>query len=229
MDICDFIRRELDKSIDLKYLKFYSSLIPNINNIKGVRVPNLRKIAKTISKREDVNYYLNYPILDSYEELTIYGLVIGYLKLDLDDYLKYLKFYIPLIDNWSTCDVVVSNLKFTKNNLDQMYPFFLEYLYSNKEFECRFAVVIFLTYYLTDNYVDNILVEVSQIKHEGYYSKMAIAWLISVCYIKYKDKVLNYFEKKTLDSWIYNKAIQKIIESNQISLEEKNIIRKLKK
>ena len=47
----DFVKNELLKNIDEKYQKFSSSLIPNVDNILGVRLPVLRKIAKKIHVR----------------------------------------------------------------------------------------------------------------------------------------------------------------------------------
>ncbi len=58
---------------------------------------------------------------------------------------------------------------------------------------------------------------------------MAIAWLISMCYIKFKGRTLTYLKNNKLDDWTYNKAIQKIIESNRVSIEDKNLLRGMKR
>lgn len=228
MNINERIKQEIKKNIDLKYLSFHSSLVPNIDTVQGVRVPILRLLAKDVSKDDNVMDYLKQPTLDSYEEITIYGLVIGYLKLDLKTYQTYLKQFIPYIDNWATCDVVVSNLKFTKCYQKEMYPFLLTYLKSKKEFEVRFSLVMFLTYYLDETYIHDVLSSLSEIHQNDYYVKMAIAWLISISYIKYPKVTLEYLEKGLLDSWTYQKALQKILESYRVSKEEKEAIRALK-
>ena len=62
-----------------------------------------------------------------------------------------------------------------------------------------------------------------------YYEKMAIAWLISVMNVKYKDKTKEFLKNNNLDDFTYNKALQKIIESNRVSKEEKEQIKKLKR
>ena len=51
------IRQELIKLADDKYRSFHSNLCPGVENILGVRLPLLRKIAKSLSKEED---YYNY-------------------------------------------------------------------------------------------------------------------------------------------------------------------------
>lgn len=59
--------------------------------------------------------------------------------------------------------------------------------------------------------------------------KMAVAWAISICLIKYYDKTIQYLKQSRLDNWIYNKAIQKAIESYRISESQKEYLRKIKK
>ena len=58
---------------------------------------------------------------------------------------------------------------------------------------------------------------------------MAVAWLLSICYIKYKEKTLAFLKTTTIDTWIYNKAIQKTIESTRVSKKEKLDLKKLKR
>ena len=58
---------------------------------------------------------------------------------------------------------------------------------------------------------------------------MSVAWLISICYIKFKKETLNYINNNKLNDFTYNKAIQKIIESKRITKEEKEELKKLKR
>lgn len=44
------IRVQIFELMDEKYQKFASALIPNVNNVVGVRLPELRKLAKIIAK-----------------------------------------------------------------------------------------------------------------------------------------------------------------------------------
>lgn len=228
MNINDKIKNQINENIDLKYLSFHSSLVPNISSIQGVRVPVLRKIAKSISKEEDLFKYLENPTLENYEEVTIYGLVIGYLKLDIEKYQYYLDKFIPYIDNWATCDIVASNLKFIKKSKQEMYSFILKYLNSKKEFEVRFAIVLLMDYYLDEEFMDTLKL-VEKVKLDYYYVKMAISWLISICYIKHKDETIEFLKNTSLDNWTYNKVIQKIIESNRVTKNEKEYFKTLKR
>ena len=58
---------------------------------------------------------------------------------------------------------------------------------------------------------------------------MAVAWAISVCFIKFYEKTLYYLQKNTLDDFTYNKSLQKITESLRVSQESKTMIRTMKR
>lgn len=222
------IRNELNSLVDEKYKKFHSGLCPNNNNILGVRIPKLRKIAKDISKG-DWRKFLEENKNEYYEETMLEGFVIGYSKMELEERFKLLYKFIPKIDNWAVCDCSCSTLKFVQKNKKEMWEFIKTYLKSSKEFELRFAIIIILDYYLTDEYIDEVFNIFDKVKKEDYYVKMAIAWTLQVTYVKYKEKTIKYLENNNLDDFTYNKAIQKMIESYRISKEDKAILRKMKR
>ena len=87
-----------------------------------------------------------------------------------------------------------------------------------------------LDYYIDETYLEKDFEIFNNIKLEKYYVKMAVAWAISVCLIKFYDKTINYLKKDCkVDNWTYNKAIQKAIESFRIEDSQKNELRKMKK
>lgn len=222
------IREKIFELADNKYKEFHSGLCPNTNNIVGVRVPILRNYAKEIAKG-DFRKYLKEAQDEYYEEIMLQGMVIGLAKMDCEERLDYISKFVPKIDNWAVCDVTCAGLKFTKKNLDAVWNFIQIYLNSNKEFELRFGIVMLLDFYITDKYIDRVLQILDSIKHEGYYVKMAIAWTISVAYVKFPNKTMKYLKVNTLDDFTYNKALQKIIESYRVTEEDKKSIRKMKR
>ncbi len=222
------IRKKLLELADEKYKKFQKGLCPNTNNIIGVRIPLLRNLAKEIVK-QDSETYLKNASNEYYEEIMLQGMVIGLSKCSVEQTCKYLKEFIPKIDNWAVCDVTVASLKIVKNNQKEMLDFFRSYFKSKKEFELRFAIVVLLNFYITEEYIDFVLKTVNEIKHEGYYVKMAVAWAISISYIKFPEKTMEFLKQNDLDDFTYNKALQKIIESYQIEEETKAIIKNMKR
>lgn len=224
----DNIREQLFEKQDLKYKEFHSSLCPNVDKIIGVRVPELRKMAKDIAV-QDYADFLEESKDEYYEELVLQGLVIGYAKISIDETFKYLKEFVPKINSWAVCDTTCSNLKITKKYMKEMWEFLEQYINSGKEYEIRFALVMYLNYYLTDEYIDKILQKIDKITNKKYYVQMAIAWLISFSYIKQKAKTEKYLLKNNLDSFTQNKSIQKICESYRVSDKDKEKLKKLKR
>lgn len=222
------IRSKLFELQDLKYKEFHSGLCPNVDNIIGVRVPKLREIAREISKK-DYDEFLRNVKDEYYEELALHGLVIGYSKISIEDTFKYLKEFVPKINSWAVCDTTCSNLKITKKYMKEMWDFLEQYINSDKEYEIRFALVMYLNYYLTEEYIDEILKRIDKIANKEYYVQMAIAWLISFAYIKQKEKTEKYIKNNKLDKFTLNKAIQKICESYRVTEQEKEHLKKYKK
>lgn len=222
------IRKRIFELADIQYKEFHSGLCPNTDNIVGVRVPVLRNYAKEIAKG-DFRSYLNNAKDDYYEETMLQGMVIGLSKMDLEERLSYIKKFVPKIDNWAICDVFCAGLKFVNKNKEVVWQFLQQYKNSLKEFELRFFIVMLLDFYITEDYINELISILDNIKHEGYYVKMAIAWTISVAYIKYPKITMKYLTNNTLDDFTYNKALQKIIESYRVSDEDKDIIRDMKR
>lgn len=224
----DEIREKIFELADEKYKEFHSSLCPNTNNIIGVRVPVLRNYAKELAKGDFRNYLANAKD-EYYEEVMLQGMVIGLSKMELEERLEYITKFVPKIDNWAVCDVSCAGFKFAKKYQSEVWKFLKPYLESNKEFEIRFGVVMLLDFYITEEYIDKVLEILNKIKYEGYYVKMAVAWAISVCYIKFPKETFKLLQENSLDDFTYNKALQKIIESYRVSEEEKKTIRAMKR
>lgn len=217
------VRDELFKHQDISYKNFHSKLIPNVpaDEIIGVRVPVLRKIAKQALK-EKAGVGSKY-----YEEKMLRGFMAGYRKCSIDEHLKELAEFIPLIDNWAVCDCSCSTFKFTEKNREEVWEFIQPYL-SGNEYDIRFAVVMIMDYYLTDEYIDRAIDILFSIKSDLYYVNMAVAWAVSVAYVKYENKILPLLESKTLPDWVHNKAIQKICESYRVEKDKKSYLRTFK-
>lgn len=228
MGICQTLRTKLNEAVEEKYKEFHQSLVPGLDSMLGVRMPKIREIAKWAAKQ---NWQEEWEDLSNscYEELMIKGLLIGYGKLSCKEQTAYLKKYIPLINNWAICDCCCSTWKFMKKDMEYWFAFIEPYLKSENEFEVRFAIVSMLDHFITENYIDRIFVAFDEVRQEGYYVKMAIAWAVSVCYVKFPEKTWDYLEKGSLDDFTHNKAIQKIRESYRVSREEKERLLSLKK
>ena len=223
----DFIN-ELYSLQELKYKEFHGKLIMN-DKLIGVRTSELKRIAKIIA-RSNYEEFFKENKHELYEENLVHGLVLGYLKLDFNELKPFVDAFIPYIDNWAVCDMTVANLKIYKKNKtkDIVFNEIKNYISNDNPWINRFGYVLLLEYFIEEKYVDNIF-ELCENYEDEYYVKMAIAWLISVCYIKYKGRTLTFLKKHKLDVWTHNKAIQKIIESNRVEDSDKIMLRGIKR
>lgn len=226
------IKQELLANIDLNYKKFNSKIIPGAENILGIRMPILKNIAQKISKQDEefVKKYFIEAKADSFEEIVLQGLVIGYLNKDFETIKNYIFVFIPKINNWGICDSFCSNLKITKKYKSEVWEFLdsQNYINSEKEFIVRFWLVMILNYYVEEKYIDSIFKNLDKMKHTGYYVQMAKAWTISKCFLKLPDKTLDYLKNSNLDKFTYNKSLQKITESLLVDEKTKRFIKSIK-
>lgn len=208
---------------DIKYRDFSKSLMPSKKEYEliGIRMPILKKIAKDISKTNYIDF-INKNTHNTFEEILIHGLIIGFIKDDITNVIKLSKEYIPYISNWALCDSYVANLHIMRKYSNECLSLVKWCLKHKKTYYKRVGYVLLLNYMINDDYIDEIFKLCDTYNSEDYYVKMAVAWLISECYPKYKDKTINYLKNNKLDNWTHNKAIQKIRESNRVSIEEKN-------
>lgn len=222
------LREQLKELADEKYRIFSSSLTPGADHIIGVRLPVLRKIAKTLAKG-DFRAYLREASDETFEEIMLQGMVIGYCKAGLEEKFKLIEDFVPLINNWAVCDSFCNGLKIVKDNKEEFWEFLQQYLNSEKEYEIRFGVVMLLNYYITPEYALPAFAEFNKIKHEGYYVKMAVAWAVSIYYISFPEITEAYLKDNQLDDFTYNKALQKITESLRVDQDTKSMLRSMKR
>lgn len=226
-DYNDVYEKILDLADD-EYKKFHSSLVPGSDNIAGVRLPKLRKLARELAASDDWREFLSCESIGLYEEEMLKGLVIGTAKCDIGERLELVKNFVPHIDNWAVCDVFTGGLKSFKSSRELILPYIEQCLSSQQEFTIRFAVCMLMDYYVDDEYIDYTLKKIAEITSGEYYVMMARAWALSVCFVKQREKTLELFSRFELDKATQNKAIQKCRESYRVSKEDKELLLKYK-
>ena len=194
----------------------------NFENYYGIRLPELRKIAKKIIKEKRYDFFNEKH--DSFEELTIHAYAIGYLKEDINTCLKYLNEFIPLVNHWSVNDSLCQNMKFARKYPQEVFAFLKTKKDSDNEWEIRVIAVTLLSHFLNDEYIDEVITILDGLKRPTYMSKMGIAWAFATIMAKYENKMFLYLENSSLDDWTYNKALSKMKESFRVSEQAKEKI-----
>lgn len=230
-NIYDFasVRQFLLDNAEADYQSFSAGLIPGCDNMLGVRIPKLRRLAKQIG-RQDFRAFLAAKPSEYFEEIMLQGLVLASAKMPMEERLQWLTGFLPQIANWSICDCTCTtfNLK-NPQDAQQMYAFLLPYAASPLPYARRFVLVMLLAHYLQPAYLTDILRLLEEIPGGEYYVDMAKAWLLSTLFVKYREEGLAYLRQSRLDDFTYNKSLQKILESRRMLPEDKDLIRSLKR
>lgn len=211
---------------------FAEKLNPGVENVLGLRLPDMRKLAIQIAKIEWQLYLSTAPVFYM-EERMLQGLVLGYVKMDedIETYLSYVTRFVKIINSWSVCDSFkfAGGKKFLSLHSDRIWDYLKSFVVSDKEYEIRFGVVMMMKYFIDDTHIDELLSIYDHVHHDGYYVKMAVAWAISFCFISYPEKTMEYLKKSSLDDFTFNKSIQKTIESYRVDDDMKTVLRSMRR
>ncbi len=218
------VLQELAAQADPQYKAFHEGLIPGRQMTYGVRVPVMRAIAKKITKGDPLGF-LAASLPASYEECMVRGMVIAGMKLPMEGRLPLVEGFLPLIDNWAVCDCFCSSFKLKKpEEREAMWQFLLPLFQSEEEFSARFAVVMFLSHFAAEDKIAEGLSLLEGMGQPQYYVRMAVAWAVSVCYVKFPAETLPLLARRTLPPFTQNKSIQKIRESYRVPQEDKDML-----
>lgn len=218
---------ELKSLQDLNYRDFQAKLIPTIDQstIIGVRMPDLRKLAKKFDEKQAQIFMQDLPHT-YYEENMLQSILISNMK-NYDDCIDHLERFLPFVDNWAVCDCISPKI-FTKNTDDLIEKIKL-WAKSSHTYTVRVAICLLMKYFLDEKFKVEYLNIVTQIKSEEYYVKMMVAWFFATALAKQWDDVIFVLEDNLLDEWTHNKSIQKARESFRITPEQKQYLKLLKK
>lgn len=217
----------LNKLKDDTFKNFQKKLISTNSEILGVKMNYLKDLAKTIVANNQTLELLPYGKYYEYDILN--GLMISYQKITTKEKLNNLLDFSYHIDNWSMCDTTVCSTKFKKQDYDLLFTFCEALIKSDKPFVNRFGVIFMLKYFsgIDSEMAYNLL---STLTYGNYYLDMGVAWFYSVALIRnFRDTLKSIIKIRSKSEFVYQKSLQKAIESYRITDEQKVILRNLKK
>lgn len=211
---------------------FVASLNPGIPHVLGVRLGDMRRLAKQIAA-SDWEGYLD-SVGDYYmEERLLHGLVLGAIAPDKDveAYLNRVTNFVHQINCWSVCDSFrfAGGKRYFTQHEQRFWEYLTTMMQSREIYTIRFGVVMTLTYYIRETYIDQLLERYAAIRHPDYYVKMAVAWALSVCYVKFPQQTYGLLAGGTLDAETLQKTVRKINESLRVDKASKQLVSQLLK
>ena len=224
----------LDRLTDLAqgnetYATFNQRIVNTKMPVVGVRVPDLRRLARELASgmsAADISELLTAQN-ESFDYVLLCGLLITHARLDDQTAIDLTKQYLPHVDSWAHIDVFVEKKR--RFASEAWWDFALECLQSEAEFTVRYGVVSLMTNFLDEAQVDRVFAALRNVKHDGYYVKMALAWLYATAAVHFFELTLAELENEHIDAWTRNKAYQKIRESRRFTPEQQAVILKKKK
>ena len=222
------IQYKLFEYQDLGYREFNSKLIPKIDKetMIGVRIPDIRKIEKSLSTEEKEEFLLKLPH-KYFEENMLHGIIISNMK-DYNKVITNLEKFLPYVDNWAVCDSI--SPKIFKKNREKVITNVLSWIKSNHTYVCRFGIGMIMQLYLEDEYFKKTYLDIiAKIKTEDYYINMMRAWTFQVALVKQWKDTIVYIEKGLLDEFTHNKTISKSCDSYKIEKEKKEYLKTLRR
>lgn len=216
--------RRLQALADEQYRDFSSRLIPGGLPMLGVRLPDLRRLAKEIADG-DYEAFLASDTERLFETAMLRGMVIGRLRIPTEEKLARIADFIPRLRDWSVCDSACSSFRFPPEDRETVFRFVAGYAEKDGEFEQRFCAVMLRAYFLDDEYINRTLRLLHVLRHSGYYARMAVAWALCDAFIRQRDKTLAYLESGECDPDILRKTVQKCRDSRRVCAADKALLK----
>ena len=211
------------------YAAFNQRIVNTKMPVIGVRVPDLRRLARELAPNisaADISELLTVQN-ESFDYVLLCGLLITHVRIDDQTAIDLTKQYLPHVDSWAHIDVFVEKKRRFASEV--WWNFALECLQSEAEFTVRYGVVSLMTNFLDEAQVDRVFAPLRNVKHDGYYVKMALAWLYATAAVNFFEKTLAELENRQIDAWMRNKAYQKMRESRRFTPRQQQIILKNKR
>ena len=226
-DLINEIEARLFELADPEYKAFHQKLMPGYaeDRIIGVRTPLLRKLANELSKRKNINEFIDSLPHRYYEENNLHAFIISKNK-NLESSILEVQAFLPYIDNWATCDCWAP--KSFEKNTDKLLPYIKSWLASPHTYTVRYALGTLMRFYLDKDFKPEYLEIATKIRSEEYYINMMLAWYFATALAKQYNSTIPYLTDHKLSEWVHNKTIQKAIESYRISDETKQYLKTLR-
>ena len=211
-------------SQDIKYRDFHSRLMPDTDKetVIGIRVPVLRKYAKSIAGTELEDRFIDELPHQYYEENNLHMMLVTWIK-DYDKCLSEVERFLPYIDNWATCDFPAP--KCFEKHKEERLPVIKCWIASSETYTIRYGIGMLMRLYLDEDFEPEYVKLVAGVESDEYYVNMMIAWYMATALAKQWDAVIPYIEEHRMSDWVHRKTIQKAVESYRITDEQKKYLK----
>ena len=221
------IREQLFELQDKEYAEFQCTLTPTVDKDSciGVRVPQLRKLAKDLIRDPSCADFLKELPHRYYDENMLQGMLISEIK-DYGECVEATERFLPYVDNWAVCDTM--SPKVFRKNRQKLLIKIHEWAASSHTYTCRFGIRMLMAHFLDEDFRNEYLEIPAAVQSDEYYVNMMTAWFFATALAKQWDAAVPYLTERRLDAWVHKKTIQKACESYRITDDQKTFLKTLK-
>lgn len=233
---------------DARYRKGHIRIINPLpgTSVLGLHIPDMRKIAARLASEEEqggelIERFEAAPERSLYyEEYMVWGMMLNRMRLPLEERLDRLRVFVPHIDNWAVCDSVCAGAKWARPGDSLTKAFILELLASDREFEVRFGLILYMSRMMEESSLPEIFkimesIDLERIRSDyrqgkvskdsedlcpglvagrpPYYVRMAMAWLMATALAKYPDLTHSLISRTSLPEDVLRLYVRKACES----------------
>jgi len=224
------LKAHLVASIDPRLAEFSASLMPgNERPVLGVRIPQLRMLAKEIVEDDWRTILAEALTTETFEEVMLRGFIIGYADMEWEEWIGRIGDFKPLIDNWSVCDSCCATFTTASKHREKMWPLLHADMTSGREFYQRFAAVMLMDHFMTEAYIERVLDELAAMAPSGYFASIGAAWTVQTCFVHFPTQTLARLQAHAFVEDVQRLACKKIMESRRTPEYIRPLIRTLGK
>ena len=232
---------------DARYRKGHIRIINPLpgTSVLGLHIPDMRKVASQLAASDDavglIGQFEAAPERSLYyEEYMVWGMMLNRMRLPLEERLDRLRVFVPHIDNWAVCDSVCASAKWARPGDSLTKAFILELLASDREFEVRFGLILYMSQMMEESSLQEIFkimerLDLERIRSDyrqgkvskdsedlcpglvagrpPYYVRMAMAWLMATALAKYPDLTRSLISRTSLPEDVLRLYVRKARES----------------
>ena len=222
--------KEIEKLLfehrDAEYAAFQAKLTPSVDKARfiGVRVPEVRKLAKQLCQEPSAQEFLLELPHQYYDENMLHALLISEIR-DYEKAVGETARFLPYVDNWAVCDIL--SPKVFRKHKPELLEKIRQWVSSGETYTIRFGVEMLMSHYLDADFRPEYLEIPAELRSEEYYVNMMIAWFFATALAKQWEAAIPYLEQGRLSAWVHKKTIQKARESYRITDAQKAYLKTL--
>ena len=211
---------------DAKYAAFQAKLTPTVDRslFIGVRVPELRKLAKQLYNDPTASEFIHELPHKYYDENMLHALLISEMR-DYGRAIGETDRFLPYVDNWAVCDIM--SPKIFRKHKAELLEKIRAWTNAGETYTIRFGIEMLMSHFLDDDFMPEYIEIPAAVHSEEYYVNMMIAWFFATALAKQWDAAIPYLAQRKLNEWVHKKTVQKARESYRITDAQKAYLKTL--